>query len=98
MNSTMNRSELITKMGLRLPHIDATTTEFATRCILELMADTLINRRRIEVRNFGSIEVERMPSKKGRNPKTGETLIVNPRDKIKWKSGKPLFNRINGAS
>lgn len=96
MNGSMNRSELITKMGMRLPKFEGAVTETATRCILELMSDTLIDRRRIEIRNFGSLEVENMPSKNGRNPKTGETLVVAPRDKIKWRSGKPLFNRLNG--
>ena len=36
-----------------------------------------------------------MPERNARNPKTGETIIIERKNKIKWKTSKLLNQRIN---
>ena len=36
-----------------------------------------------------------MPERNARNPKTGEAIIIERKNKIKWKTSKLLNQRIN---
>ena len=81
--------------GKQIPH---EVIDVATREIFEIMSDTLADGKRIEIRNFGSIGVKKMPAKKGRNPKTGEKITVEPRNKVFFKPGKPLQERVDQIS
>jgi integration host factor subunit beta len=94
----MNRSELMCRMAHKNKEVDPEVIDVATREIFELMSDTLVSGNRIEIRNFGSFGVKIMPEKKGRNPKTGEKLIVAPRPKAFFKPGKPLEARVDTLS
>lgn len=93
----MNRSELLYRMALKHPKIDAAAIDMASREIFDIMSDTLVKGDRIEIRNFGSIGVKMMPPKQGRNPKTGERLMVPAKPKVFFTPGKPLKERVNDS-
>lgn len=94
----MNRSQLIDNISFKNKKIPPDVVDVSVREILELLSDTLVDGDRIEIRNFGSISTKLMPSKAGRNPKTGERIKVEPRRKAYFKPGKPLKERVNNQS
>jgi len=49
---------------------------------------------RIEIRGFGSFEIRIFDSYDGRNPKTGELVVVKPKKGTYFKVGKELKERI----
>ena len=59
--------------------------------ILDLLMDDDAERVRIEIRNFGDMEVKDSKAKpQARNPKTNEVIYVPARKKVHFKAGKVL--------
>ena len=68
--------------------------------IVDLMfngfANELKNGGRIEIRGFGSFNVRKYKSYKGRNPKNGEHVDVKPKRLPFFKVGKELKKMVDG--
>lgn len=47
---------------------------------------------------FGSFLVAERPEGQGRNPRTGETIVISASRQAKFKAGKLLKDALNGAS
>ncbi|GAB4301661.1 MAG: HU family DNA-binding protein [Desulfuromonadia bacterium] len=92
----MNKSELIEELSIRknLPYKKA---EEIVNTIFDSMAQAMINGDRIEIRGFGSFVVNEYKSYTGRNPKTGESIIVKPKKLPFFKVGKELKERVAGS-
>ncbi|MCM8787161.1 MAG: integration host factor subunit beta [Candidatus Omnitrophica bacterium] len=54
---------------------------------LDTILESLIKRQRIELRNFGVFEVKKRKKRIGRNPKTGETVVIPERLVVVFKPG-----------
>jgi len=93
----MTRSELIARLAERYPQLVAKDAEFAVRTILEAMADTLADGHRIEIRGFGSFALSHRPPRVGRNPKSGEKVMVPGKRVPHYKPGKELRERVDAG-
>jgi integration host factor subunit beta len=62
--------------------------------IFEAMAEALGEGDRIEVRGFGSFAIREYRPYTGRNPKTGESIAVNPKKLPFFKAGKELRENL----
>ena len=91
----MNKSELIEALAAstELPSREAGAI---TSTILDAMSDALGKGENIEIRGFGSFTVKEYASYQGRNPKTGENIMVSPKRLPFFKVGKELRERVNG--
>ena len=95
----MTKSELITRLAERYPQLIAKDADFAVNTILEAMADSLSVGQRIEIRGFGSFALSTRPPRVGRNPKSGERVLVPAKRVPHFKAGKELRERVDiGAS
>jgi len=93
----MTRSELIARLAERYPQLVAKDAEFAVRTILEAMAHTLADGHRIEIRGFGSFALSHRPPRVGRNPKSGEKVMVPGKRVPHFKPGKELRERVDAG-
>ena len=93
----MTRSELIARLAERYPQLVAKDAEFAVRTILEAMAHTLVDGHRIEIRGFGSFALSHRPPRVGRNPKSGEKVMVPGKRVPHFKPGKDLRERVDAG-
>ena len=50
--------------------------------------------RRVQISGFGSFEVVRRKSRKGRNPKTGEAIEIGPKQSLIFRPSRKLVTRI----
>lgn len=91
----MTRSELISRLAERYPQLVVKDAEFAVRTILEAMARTLAEGNRIEIRGFGSFALSYRPPRIGRNPKSGEKVLVPEKRVPHFKPGKELRERVD---
>jgi integration host factor subunit beta len=91
----MTKSELIEKLALQHPEVQAKDVENAVKEILEQMADSLASSERIEIRGFGSFSLHFRAPRTGRNPKTGETVELDGKYVPHFKPGKELRDRVN---
>lgn len=81
-------------------------TQLKTKEIVQLTFDSIIatlvenKDHRIELRNFGVFEVRQRAARKARNPKTGESVEVPPKNVVTFKPGKrmeELVSKIQNA-
>ena len=65
------------------------------KALTNYMADSLCQKRRIEIRGFGSFSLSRYAPKKARDPRTGEMLDFEGSDKVVFKAGKKLKDLLD---
>jgi integration host factor subunit beta len=90
----MNKSELIERLAKEngLSKAEAKMTVDLT---FQIMAETLAQGDRIEVRGLGSFEVREYDEYRGRNPKTGKRIEVKPKKLPFFKVGRELKKRVD---
>lgn len=91
----MTKSELISKLAARYPQLLAKDTELAVKMILDAMANSLSRGERIEIRGFGSFDLNYRPARVGRNPKSGEKVHVPEKYVPHFKAGKKMRERVD---
>ena len=62
--------------------------------ILGSIVSTLVEEGRVELRNFGVFEVRQRKARKGRNPRTGKTVMVPKRYTVTFKPGQVMKHRV----
>jgi len=97
MNS-MTKSELIARLAARYPQLVAKDADYAVKTILDAMAQSLSEGQRIEIRGFGSFSLSKRPPRIGRNPKSGEKVLVPEKRVPHFKAGKELRERVDAPA
>jgi len=93
----MNKTEFIERLISKSPDLSSTDVGLAVNNLFEQMAVALENGERIEIRGFGSFDLRQMKARQARNPKTGETVQVQPHATIHFKPGLEMRNRVNNT-
>ena len=65
---------------------------------IELIKVALETEGKVMLSGFGSYEVKYKPPRRGRNPQTGESIILRARKVVKFKPSQLLRKAINGGS
>ena len=91
----MTKSELIARLAEKYPQLVLKDADFAVKTILDAMADALAVGQRIEIRGFGSFALNRRPPRIGRNPKSGDKVMVPEKRVPHFKPGKSLRERVD---
>ena len=94
----MTRSDLVIQLAERFGQLTHRDTEFAVKTILDAMAKTLAEGRRIEIRGFGSFALSHRPPRVGRNPKSGERVLVPQKRVPHFKPGKALREAVDART
>ncbi len=92
---TVTKSELIDSIATQLPAVSVRDVDQAIKGMLELMSQTLAQGERIEIRGFGSFSLHHRQPRQGRNPKTGESVVLDAKYVPHFKPGKELRDRVN---
>jgi integration host factor subunit beta len=94
----MIKSELITALHKNQSYLSLEEVERAVNTLVLFMAQGLSAGERIEIRGFGSFSlVERLPIM-GRNPRTGEPVVLPKRHSVRFKAGLELAQRVNDSA
>lgn len=91
----MTKSELIEAIAARQTQLSMKDVELAVKTILEHMSEALAEGERIEIRGFGSFSLHYREPRRGRNPKTGDTVELSGKYVPHFKPGKELRERVN---
>ncbi len=94
----MNRSDLIIRLAARHPQLTTKDCAVAVKILLEALGSALANGNRIEIRGFGSFGLNYRPPRTGRNPRTGETVLVPAKGMPHFMPGKELRTRVDNSS
>jgi integration host factor subunit beta len=60
----------------------------------DAIVETLVEDRRIELRNFGVFEVKERAARKARNPRTGQRVDVPEKFVVTFKPGKEMEEKV----
>jgi len=93
----VTKSELIAALAASHPQLAAIDTDVAVKTILDSMVNALARGQRIEIRGFGSFSLSERAPRVGRNPKTGEQVMVPGKCVPHFKAGKELRERVDEA-
>jgi integration host factor subunit beta len=93
----MVRSELVRALNEKLPELQLRDVELALNCMLEQMADAIVQGERIEIRGFGGFNLHHRAPRIARNPKTGEAVNLPAKVAVHFKPGKEMRDRVNAA-
>ena len=91
----MNKSDLIKKISDRKDHLNEDDFYQTVNKILSLISNSLSNGDRVEIRNFGTFSVRSREQRVSRNPKTGTSVLVNPKRHPYFRASKHLKESIN---
>lgn len=91
----MTKSELVAELASAHPHLAAQDIERIVNIIFRRIVDTLAAGGRVELRGFGAFTVRAREARQGRNPRTGEAVMVPAKRVPFFKAGKELREKIN---
>ncbi len=86
----MTRSDLVDLLAERFAQLTHRDAELAVKTILDALSDALENSHRVEIRGFGSFSVSHRPARIGRNPRSGEQVVVPEKRMPHFKPAKSL--------
>lgn len=90
----MNKLELISTLKNEA-NISKAEAAKVVQIFFDNMADAMSRGERVEIRGLCSFFVKDYKSYTGRNPKTGEKVIIKPKKLPFFKSGKELKKRVD---
>src|SRR5215813_12362791 len=90
---TVTKKEIVKTISEKLGMTQLKTKEIVQQTF-DAIVETLLEERRIELRNFGVFEVKRRKPRKARNPRTGERVDVEAKNVVTFKPGKEMEERV----
>ena len=99
----MTKSELMARLAdvfadkHPLSPLMSKDVEYSVKILVDTMTRSLARGQRIEIRGFGSFDLNHRPARIGRNPKTGERVEVPEKHVPHFKPGKELRERVDLA-
>ena len=91
----MIRSELVTKVAEKNPHLTLRDVEGIVGVVFDQITTALSEGRRVELRGFGAFSIRDRDARTGRNPRTGSAVDVDAKRVPYFKPGKELRERLN---
>ena len=91
----MTKSELIAILAEKNPDFYHRDIERIVNCFFDTVSDALARGDRVELRGFGAFSVRHREARRGRNPRTGESVDVESKNVPFFKMGKGMRERLN---
>lgn len=91
----MIKSELVQIIANRNPHLFQRDIEKIVNVVIDEVTEALADGHRVELRGFGSFAIKHRPERLGRNPRTGEEVVVEEKWVPVFRNGKEIRERLN---
>ncbi len=89
----MTKKEIVKAISDEIGMTQLKTKEIVQKTF-DAIVETLIQDRRIELRNFGVFEVKKRAARKARNPRTGDKVFVPEKYVVTFKPGKEMEEKV----
>ena len=90
----MNKTELIAAIAEKA-EISRKDAEKALKAFTDVVAEELVKGEKVQLVGFGTFEVSERGEREGRNPKSGEPMVIAGSKSPKCKAGKALKDLVN---
>ena len=94
---TLTKADLIQQVFKQHEGLTKIQAADSVEAFLRISKNTLINGSDLLLSGFGKFNVKDKKSRKGRNPQTGETLILDPRRVVTFNPSGILRDKVNGS-
>lgn len=91
----MKQSQFIEKIYSNTNKISKENIKKSIDIMFSLIDEALSQHKRVQLRGFGVFTTRKMPSRKARNPKSGEEIFVDSKHKPFFKTSTQLRKSIN---
>jgi integration host factor subunit beta len=91
----MNKSDLLENLKSKTDSFSEEDVESSINLILQLISNTLKEANRVEIRNFGTFSSRKREKRLSRNPKTGTSVLVEPKNLPYFRASKNLKESLN---
>ncbi|MEE9542890.1 MAG: integration host factor subunit beta [Thermodesulfobacteriota bacterium] len=91
----MTKSDLVDRLAAKSGNFSRKDIEVIVDTVFGSMADSLARGEKVEIRGFGSFKVKQREGRNGRNPKSGESIFIEPKKVPFFKAGKELKERVD---
>ena len=89
----MTKKEIVKTISEDIGLTQLKTKEIVQKTF-DAIVETLVEEKRIELRNFGVFEVKKRAARKARNPRTGDKVFVPEKFVVTFKPGKEMEDRV----
>lgn len=90
----MNKTELIAAVAEKA-ELSKKDAEKALKAFTDVVSEELVKGEKIQLVGFGTFEIAEREEREGRNPKTGEKMMIAASRSPKFKAGKALKDMVN---
>ena len=91
----MLKSDILQKLSLSQKNLSENDIEHVFNIFIKKLIIALKENKNVELRGFGTIKKKINKAKEVRNPKTNEKLYKKETNKLHFKTGKVLHNKLN---
>ena len=91
---SMTRLDLIKVLSKKQKYLAAKDVEVAVKSLINILSDSLSSGERVEIRGFGSFNLQYHEPRSGRNPRTGESVKILGKHVPHFKPSKELKKRV----
>lgn len=91
----MIRSELVARIARQNPHLYAKEVDTVVDAILDRITGALADGDRVELRDFGTFATKEIRARRGRNPRTGQSVAVEAKRSVQFRPGKAMRVQLN---
>lgn len=93
----MNKHDFVRLIAVN-EDVTIDTATAMVNSVLKGMSEALKKEQSLNFIGFGKFDIVKRAPRKGRNPKTGEEILIPAKDKITFKPGKYLNENVLGYS
>ena len=90
----MNKLELAGRLADRMA-LSRSAATGAVDAVCETIRDALARGEEVQIAGFGTFTTRSRPARSGRNPRTGESIVIAESTVPSFKAGKALRDAVN---
>lgn len=94
---TLTKAELAECL-MQLFNLPKRDAKALVEAFFEEMTETLVEKGEMKISGFGNFATRDKKSRPGRNPKTGQTVMITPRRVVTFRAGLKLKRRIESLA
>lgn len=94
----MNKTLLIKRLSQSFVNLSEAQLHHMTETVIELLANAMLQKERIEIRGFGRFAVKTYPPRKVHNPRSGRYSTVEARVRPSFKASRVLLSKLNNKT
>ena len=90
----MNKTELVAAMAEQT-QLSKKDAEAALKAFIDVVSEEMKKGEKVQLVGFGTFEVSERAAREGRNPATGESMVIKASKAPIFKAGKALKDLVN---